>query len=74
MIGFIRWRSENDRTELWIPTNSDLYLNSKWLNDNFPSKSRIQQFMLVSENGQNVLTKENFKLLLTISQDISKLR
>ena len=74
MTGFIRWRSENDRTELWIPTNSDLYLNSKWLNDNFPSKSRIQQFMLVSENGQNVLTKENFKLLLTISQDISNLR
>ena len=74
MIGFVRFRSEQDRTELWIPTNSELYMNSKWLNEKFPSKTRVQQFMLVSENGDNVLTTKNFKLLLTISEAIAELR
>ena len=74
MIGFVRFRSENDRTELWIPTNSELYMNSKWINEKFPSKSRVQQFMLLSENGENVLTRKNFKKLLFISKGISELR
>ena len=74
MIGFVRFRSEKDRTELWIPTNSELYMNSKWINEKFPSKTRVPQFMLVSENGDNVLTRKNFKLLLLISKAISELR
>ena len=74
MVGFVRWRSETDQTELWIPTNSELYQNNKWLSKTFPSKTRVQQYMLVSENGDNVLTKTNILKLAGISKDISNLR
>ena len=74
MVGFVRWRSENDRNELWVPANSDLYKINKWMEEKFPSTTRFQQYMLVTENGDNILTKANFQLLLAISKNISTLR
>ena len=74
MVGFVRWRSETDQNELWVPSNSELYQNNQWLSKTFPSKTRIQQYMLASENGDNVLTKINVLKLAGISKAISNLR
>ena len=73
MVGLVRYRSETDQNELWVPTNSDLYDNNKWKAANFPSKIRFQQYMLISEKGDNVLTKKNFLKLVEISKNINDL-
>ena len=73
MVGLVRYRSETDQNELWVPTNSDLYDNNKWKAANFPSKIRFQQYMLISEKGDNVLTKKNFLKLVEISKAINDL-
>ena len=74
MVGFVRWRNETDASELWVPSNSEWYQNYKWLSETFPSKTRYQQYMLVSENGDNVLTKINMLKLAGISKAISNIR
>ena len=41
---------------------------------NFPSFFRAQQIMMVSENYENILTKENLLLWNEILKNITKLR
>ena len=74
MIGIIKHREETDKNELWIPSNSAEYKNNKWLENMFPSKTRIQQYMLVSKNENNMLTKSNLLMMLEISQNITYVR
>ena len=74
MMGIIKHREETDKNELWIPSNSAEYKNNKWLENMFPSKTRIQQYMLVSKNKNNVLTKSNLLMMLDISQNITNVR
>ena len=74
MIGLIRYREETDKNELWLPTNSDTYRQSKWLEKMFPSTRRFQQYMLASKSGENVLTKDNLLMLVDVSEDITNIR
>ena len=73
-LGFLLLESETDQLELWVPTDSDFYRNNKWISKTFPSKMRAQQFMLISENDENIITKANLDLLNNIMKDISKIR
>jgi hypothetical protein len=66
--------SETEELQLWIPVNSDFYVNSEWISLNIPSKTRAQQFIIVTENDENILTKANLYLLNDIMRNISKLR
>ena len=66
--------SETEELQLWIPVNSDFYVNSEWISLNIPSKTRAQQFIIVTENDENILTKANLYLLNDIMKNISKLR
>ena len=71
MIGFIQFRDELDMVELWVPDESEFYKNNKWVHDNFHQFEREQHYLLASKNNENVLTKDNFKLLLSISKNMS---
>ena len=74
MIGLIRYREETNKNELWLPSNSDTYRQSKWLEKMFPSTTRFQQYMLASKSGENVLTKDNLLMLVDVSEDITNIR
>ena len=39
-LGFLLLESETDQLELWVPTDSDFYRNSKWISETFPSNQR----------------------------------
>ena len=67
MIGFLAFRQEMDMVELWVPDETEFYKNNKWVHDNFHSSERIQHYLVASKNGANILTKDNFKILLNIS-------
>ena len=74
-------KSETDELELFVPRNSDFYRNSKWIEGNFPSKFRVQEFIMVSTGkpwqwyyGENIVTKSNLDLLNNIMKNISRIR
>ena len=69
---FIDWKDETDQLELWVPRNSEYYANAKWIQANYPSKSRLSQILLTTKNG-NVLTVENIRKLFHIHARINRL-
>ena len=73
-LGFLLLESETEQDNLWIPSNSDFKSNQEWLSKTFPSNVRAQQFMLVTENEENILTKSNLELMNDIMKNISDLR
>ena len=73
-LGIMNIYEETDQLELWVPSNSEFYENTKWLETAFPSNLRVQQFMLISKNEENVLTKANLQFLAKINKDIGALK
>ena len=72
--GFLVLESETDQDNLWIPLDSDFNRNKEWLSKILPSNMRPLQFMLVTENESNILTKSNLELMNDIMKNISNLR
>ena len=73
-LGFLLLESETDELELWVPTDSDFYRNNKWIEETFPSSTRVQQMMLVTKDNTNILTKSNLNIMHDILKEIYKLR
>ena len=71
MIGFVCFRDERDMIELWVPDESEFYKNNKWVDENFHSSERLQHYLLATKDNANILTKDNFKRLLSISKNMS---
>ena len=71
--GFLLLESETEQLELWVPTDSDFYRNSKWISETFPSNSRGQSFILATTNGANILTKANLILLHDMIREIDQI-
>lgn len=65
-IGFTLLENETDQNELWVPTDSDFYRNTKWTQETFPSTFRFNTFMMVTKDGGDILTKSNLDLMRSI--------
>lgn len=62
---------ETDSLNLWQPTDSDYVKNIKWLQTNFPSKTRVSSILILSDNVLNpAVIKNTFHLL----QEIQKIK
>jgi hypothetical protein len=72
-LGLLNFREETDQIELWVPKNSAFYSNIQWLNKNFPSDNRFQQYMLVTTDDSDILTPDNLKLLNRLRNNITNL-
>ena len=69
------WSSETESSELWVPRDSDFYLNKKWLRENYPSSTRGSFIIVkVKDDSQNILTNENLKFLLKIHQVVGSVK
>ena len=73
-IGILNLYEETEQLELWVPTNSEFYDNSKWLQEAFPSNVRAQSFMLLTNDGSNILTKANMQFLVKVNKDLAALQ
>ena len=69
------WSSETESSELWVPRDSDFYINKKWLRENYPSSTRGSFIIVkVKDDSQNILTNENLKFLLKIHQVVGSVK
>ena len=60
---------ETDSLNLWLPTDSKYVRNSKWLRENFPSKTRLSSILILSDNVlEPTVIKETFLLLQQIKR------
>ena len=60
---------ETDSLNLWLPTDSEYVRNSKWLRENFPSKTRLSSILILSDNVlEPTVIKETFLLLQQIKR------
>ena len=73
-IGILNLYEETEQLELWVPTDSEFYHNAKWLEEAFPSNVRPQSFMLLTNDGSNILTKKNMQFLAKVNKDIANLQ
>ena len=73
-LGIMNIYEETEQLELWVPTDSEFYDNTKWLQTTFPSDVRVQSIMLVTKNEENILTKENLLFLVNVSKAITELK
>ena len=48
--GFMVMEEETDSLNLWQPTDSNYVKNIKWLQANFPSKTRVSSVLILSDN------------------------
>ena len=62
---------EKDSLNLWQPTDSDYVKNIKWLQENFPSKTRVSSILILSDN---VLDPTVIKSTFLLLQEIQKIK
>ena len=63
-------KQENNNSKLWIPTTSDFYIDSQWLEANFPPEVRFNNVILV---GDNILNPEMIRLIYYMHKDIANI-
>ena len=68
----INYFEETNDLELWVPRSYDYYKNGKWLEENFPSKTRYMIVLLETEDG-TIITREHIRYLFEIHTNIAKL-
>ena len=73
-LGIMNIYEETDQLELWVPTDSEFYVNSKWLKSAFPSSVRVQSFMILTKNEENILTKRNLQFLAKMNKEIAEIK
>ena len=69
--GFMVMEEETDSLNLWQPSDSDYVKNMKWLQTNFPSKTRVSSILILSDNVLDPSVVKNTFLLL---QEIQKIK
>ena len=70
---FVDFKQETEGLELWVPRNSDYYLNAKWLQSNLPPSSFRFNGILVTTEGNDILTNEGINILLELHNAISSI-
>ncbi|KPJ02850.1 Patched domain-containing protein 3 [Papilio xuthus] len=69
-FGLLRFHIEKNPFRLWVPPDSDFFIDTNWFIDKFGTSFRFQKILIKSDN---VLEPEVFKTMNTITNEIDSL-
>jgi len=69
-LGWIKFRLEHKANKLWIPNDSLFNTQKEWLDQNFPTKNRLQMLLIKADN---ILTPSAIKKMFEIHQSIESI-
>jgi len=72
-LGFLRFESNSDATELWVDQHSQQMKNTDWAGQFFGGSGQRNRLLVTAKDGGNVLEMEKMIEILKIADDVRSL-
>lgn len=68
--GLFFLQTQNDGLYLWVPQNTDLWQNFKYIRDNFGGQSRPLNVLITAADGGDLLNPESIRAIMDFHNEV----